>query len=109
MKLPIDTNGMTFLAAGPPDPVLDYDSKAAKVDESGEALFAVQLVALAEGGAQIINVKVPGEPKGVGQGVNVTVTELVASPWAMGDRAGVAFRASTIEPVRSPRAGSGSV
>ena len=34
MKLPIDTNGMTFLAAGAAEPVVDFDSKTAKVDET---------------------------------------------------------------------------
>lgn len=64
MKLPIDTTGMTFLAAGSPEPVRDFDSKAAKVDENGEAIFAVQVVVLANGGAEVISVKVAGEPKG---------------------------------------------
>lgn len=98
MKLPIDTTGMTFLAAGSPEPVRDFDSKAAKVDENGQALFAVQLVILVDGGAEVISVKVAGEPKGVGHGASVKVTGLVATPWSMGDRSGVAFRAARIEP-----------
>jgi hypothetical protein len=88
---------MAFLAAGAPEPVRDFDSKAAKVDENGEPIFAVQLVVLLEGGAEVIAVKVAGEPKGVGHGVAVKVTGLVASPWSMGERSGVAFRASRIE------------
>jgi lambda repressor-like predicted transcriptional regulator len=103
MKLPIDTSGMTFLAAGPPEPVLDFDSKSAKVDENGETLFAAQLVALVNGGAEVISVKVAGEPKGIAQGSAVRVTGLVASPWQMGERSGVSFRATRIEPVTSTR------
>jgi hypothetical protein len=99
VKLPIDTTGMTFLAAGAPEPVLDYDSKAAKVDENGQAIFGLQLVVLADGGAEVISVKVSGQPKGVTQGVTVKVSGLVATPWAMSDRSGVAFRAAGIEPV----------
>jgi hypothetical protein len=98
MRLPIDVAGMTFLAAGSPEPVKDFDSKAAKVDENGEPIFAVQLVVLVDGGAQVITVKVAGDPKGVGHGVAVKVTGLVATPWSMGDRSGVAFRATRIEP-----------
>ena len=60
MKLPIDTSVMTFLAAGPPEPVVDFESKAAKLDEHGAPLFAVQLVVLADGGAEVIGVKVAG-------------------------------------------------
>ena len=103
MKLPIDTTGMTFLAAGPAEPVLDFESKTAKVDENGAALFSVQVVALAEGGAEVIGVKIAGEPKGITQGAAVKVTGLVATPWNMGDRSGVAYRAARIEPLASSR------
>ncbi len=99
MKLPIDTTGMTFLAAGPPEPVLDFASKAPKVDESGAPLHSVQLVALNDGGAEVISVKVAGQPKGVSQGSTVKVAGLVATPWTMGDRSGVAYRAALIEPL----------
>ncbi|SRR5581483_3867206 len=103
MKLPIDTNGMMFLAAGPAEPVVDFDSKAAKVDENGEAIFAVQVVVLANGGADVISVKVAGEPKGVAPAAPLRVTGLVASPWSMGDRSGVAFRAAKLEPATPAR------
>jgi hypothetical protein len=43
-------------------------------------------------------VKVAGEPRGVTHGAAVKVTGLMATPWAMGDRSGVAFRADRIEP-----------
>lgn len=108
MKLPIDVSGMTFLAAGSPEPVRDFDSKAAKVDENGEPLFAVQLVILVDGGAEVITVKMAGEPKGLGHGVAVKVSGLVASPWSMGDRSGVAFRAARIEPAGQASARSAS-
>lgn len=102
MKLRIDTSGMTFMAAGPPEAVLDFESKRPKVDDSGEALFSLQVVVLVEGGADVIGVKVPGEPKGIGQGTAVRVTGLVALPWSMGDRSGLAFRAATVEALPSP-------
>jgi hypothetical protein len=41
---------------------------------------------------------VPGMPAGLRQGHPVKVTGLVAQPWTMNDRAGVAFRAARIEP-----------
>ena len=103
MKLPIDTTGMTFLAAGPAEAVIDFDSKAVKVDENGEAIFAVQVVVLANGGADVISVKVAGEPKGVAQAAPLKVAGLVASPWSMGDRSGVAFRAAKLEAVTAVR------
>jgi hypothetical protein len=58
----------------------------------------VQLIALTDGAAEIIAVKVPGQPgPGIRQGHPVKVVGLVAQPWAMGDRSGVAFRAARIE------------
>lgn len=98
MKLPVDTSGMTFMCATAPEPVLDFDTKRQRADENGEPLYSVQVVALAEGGAEIIAVKVAGEPP-VAQGAMLVIQSLVASPWSMGDRSGVAFRASRIEPL----------
>lgn len=106
MKLPIDTSGLTFLAAAAPEPVLDFETKATKVDESGLTIFAVQVVALTDGGAEVLAVKVAGEPKGIVQGSPVKLTGLTAQPWAMGDRTGVAFRASRIEPAGTGRPAS---
>lgn len=103
MKLPIDTNGMMFLAAGAPEAVVDFETKAAKVDDSGQAIFSVQIVALSDGGAEVLGVKVAGEPKGIAQGVPVKLVGLVAQPWAMNDRSGVAFRATRIEVVGAGR------
>jgi len=97
MKLRIDTTGMEFMAAGPPEPVVDFDTKQPKTDESGAALHSLQLVVLGEDGADVINVKFPGSPKGVGKGSPVRVTGLVAVPWSMNDRSGVAFRAASVE------------
>lgn len=106
MKLPIDTSSITFLAAAPAEPVLDYDSKAPKLDESGQPVFSVQLVALTGGGADVLSVKLAGEPKGITQGTTVKVSGLTAQAWALGDRSGVAFRASRIEPASAGRAAS---
>ncbi len=102
MKLPVDTSGMTFMCATAPEPVLDFETKRPRADENGELLYSVQVVALAEGSAEIIGVKVPGEPS-VAQGTALRIDGLVASPWSIGDRSGVSFRASRIEPVTSGR------
>lgn len=66
----------------------------------------MQVVALNDGGAEVIAVKVAGQPKGVTQGSTVKVTGLVATPWTMGDRSGVAYRADQIEPTQAGRSGS---
>jgi hypothetical protein len=100
MKLPVDTSSIAFLCALEPQPVLAFDTKQPRADENGEPLYVVQLIALAEGEAEILAVKVPGMPsQAIRQGHPVKVTGLVAQPWSMNDRAGVAFRAARIEPV----------
>jgi hypothetical protein len=100
MKLPVDTSAIAFLCALEPDPVIDFQTKQHRADENGEPLYVIQLIALAEGEAEILAVKVAGQPSvSIRQSHPVTVTGLVAQPWSMNDRAGVAFRAARIEPV----------
>ncbi len=98
MKLPIDTAEMTFMCATDPEPVLDFETRVQKTDEAGQPLFGVQVVTIGNGGAEVINVKTAGQPS-VKAGQAVMVDSLVATPWSMGDRSGVAFRAATIAPV----------
>ena len=100
MKLPVDTSAIAFLCALEPQPLLIFQSKEQRADENGEPLYVVQLIALAEGEAEILAVKVPGQPsQAIRQGHPVKVHGLVAQPWSMNDRAGVAFRAARVEPV----------
>ena len=100
MKLPVDTSAIAFLCALEPQPVLAFDTKQPRADENGEPLYLVQLIAMTDGAAEILAVKVPGQPStSIRQGHPVKVSGLVAQPWTMNDRAGVAFRAARIEPV----------
>ena len=98
MKLPVDTSAIAFLCAVEAEPVVDFETKRPRADENGEPLYLVQLIALSDGAAEILAVKVPGLPSGLRQGHPVKVHGLVAQPWTMADRSGVAFRAARIEP-----------
>ena len=99
MKLPVDTSAIAFLCAVEAEPVVDFETKRPRADENGEPLYVVQLIALTDGAAEILAVKVPGLPgSGIRQGHPVKVSGLVAQPWTMADRSGVAFRAARIEP-----------
>jgi hypothetical protein len=104
VKLPVDVSAISFLCAMAPEPVVDFETKRPRADENGEPLFAVQLVALAEGSAEIIAVKVAGTAPAVRQGQPVKVLGLVAQPWTMGERAGVAFRAQRVEAITAQQA-----
>ena len=100
MKLPVDTSAIALLCAVEPEPVVDFETKRPRADENGEPLYLVQLIAMTDGAAEILAVKVPGLPwAGIRQGHPVKVSGLVAQPWTMNDRSGVAFRAARVEPV----------
>jgi hypothetical protein len=101
MRLPIDTSAMTFMCASEPAPVLDFETKQQKADENGQALFATQVVVLADGGAQVVSLKTPGRPD-VQPGQMLAARELVAIPWEIGDRNGIAFRASALDATAGP-------
>ena len=62
MKLPVDTSAIAFLCALEPQPLLDFETRQPRADSNGEPLYVVQLIALAEGEAEILAVKVPGHP-----------------------------------------------
>jgi hypothetical protein len=99
MKLPVDTSAISFLCALAPEPVVDFETRQPKADENGEPLYVIQLLAMGDGSADLLAVKVPSVPSSaIRQGVPVKVTGLVAQPWTMNDRAGVSFRATRVEP-----------
>lgn len=100
MRLPIDTGTVKFAAAGPAEPVLDYETRVAKVDENGTALFNVPLFAAGTGIKDSITVKVAGEPKGLSEFTLVKVTNLIATTWEVGTNHGVSFRADRIELIK---------
>ena len=106
MRFPVDTSAVKFVAGGAPEPALDYDTKAPKLDESGKPIFNVYLFAVGAGGRDQLTVKVVGEPKGIGEFTPVRVHELVATTWSMENRSGVSFRASAIEPLTGTRPAS---
>ena len=102
-NLPVDTSAMTFMVgSGQAEPIRERDSGRQRTDpETGEPLYAVQVVVLSEGRADVITVKVPGaSPPELAQGTPVRLVGLVATPWTMEGRSGVAFRATRIEPAR---------
>ena len=64
MKLPVDTSAIAFLCALEAEPVVDFETKRPRADENGEPLYVVQLIAMGDGSAEILAVKVPGMPSG---------------------------------------------
>jgi len=46
MRLPIDTVAVQFMSAGPAEPVLDFETKAPRLDGNGQPLYSVHLFAI---------------------------------------------------------------
>ncbi len=96
MKLKVDTAGVLFLLVRDAVPVLDWATKEVKADDDGVPLYQVQLVAMGDGEAEVINVKVVGQPEGLTVNGPVRIEGLTVQPWSMGDKHGLAFRAAAI-------------
>ena len=105
MRLEIKTERMQFLATRAPEPKTDQDGRQKRDRETQEPLWQTELVALDSDGAEVIRVATAFAPE-VAPGQYVQVGELVASPWSMGDRSGVAYRAAVLTAARPARAAS---
>ncbi len=103
MQLRVSINDVRFMVTKGPEPKVDFQTNAQKVDKrSGALLWQVQLMALDETGGEILTVVVDGDPA-VRVGEFVQVEDLVALPWSQGERSGVAFRAGKIGPLQGSK------
>ncbi|NBP83277.1 hypothetical protein EBU60_05390 [bacterium] len=59
MRLPIDTTAVKFAAAGPAEPVLDFETRQAKTDEHGVPLFSILVFAAGTGVQDSISTWLP--------------------------------------------------
>ena len=98
MQLEIRTEGVDFVVSRAPLPKNDNDGRQKTDRETGELLHVTELVAMDETGAEVIKVTTAGQPR-VAKRQLVTVVKLVATPWNIDGRGGVAFRADAIVPV----------
>jgi hypothetical protein len=99
MRFPIDDAAMTYTCATAAQPVKDYGSRGQKATEDGEPLFAVGVLAMANGEADLISIKVAGKVSaGVVPGTPLKVVGLAALYWSIDNKSGMAFRASKVEP-----------
>ncbi|GHJ30438.1 MULTISPECIES: SCO3933 family regulatory protein [Streptomyces] len=104
-SIPVDTTrlGVLRCAVGPEPKIADFESKEVKKDRDGNTIYTVAVTVRQDGRrVSVIEIAVPGEPKGVVEGAEVRVTGLEAFAWAMGDRHGVSFRAAAITPAPAP-------
>ena len=105
MRLPVDTSAMTLVAMAPPEPVVDFATGQPKADQAGRPLYTVQVAAMFDGQGEVLAVKVAGQPAGISAGLPVQVEGLVAQPWELEGRSGIAWRASAIRPADAVKGG----
>jgi len=98
MQLEIKTDSVEFVVSRAPQPKHDNDGRQKTDRETGELLHVTELVAMDETGAEVIKVTTAGQPR-VTKRQPVTVVKLVANPWNIDGRGGVAFRADAIVSV----------
>ena len=99
MQFRVDTDGMTFIVGGIRG-VMDFETKAPVLDKSsGVPLFDVDVMAVVTNERpEQLTVRVVGQPSGIEIGTRVQFRDLSARTWEMGDRHGVAFKSSRVEP-----------
>ena len=95
MQLEIKTEGVDFVVSRVPQPKNDNDGRQKADGDTGELLYTTELVAMDDTGAEVIKVTTAGEPK-VTKRQMVAVAKLVATPWTVDGRSGVAFKADSI-------------
>ena len=104
MQLELMTDGVEFVVSRAPQHKNDNDGRQKTDRETGAPLHVTELVAMDQSGAEVIKVTTAGEPNVVKRQL-VTVVKLVATPWNIDGRGGVAFRADAIAPVPTTPAG----
>jgi hypothetical protein len=99
MGLPVDTVHSKCMTAGEPFPAIDRKTGEPKFDRSGQRLWIVPLTLMPPGEKAInINVRVPGEPKGVREHQYVKVTKLVFTEFQGETGKGTYYDAAAVEP-----------
>jgi len=106
VRLEIRTDGVDFVVSREPMAKNDADGRQKADRDTGELLYTTELVAMDDTGAEVIKVTTAGAPR-VAKRQAVTVPGLVATPWNMDGRGGVAFRADSIAPVTAAGSASG--
>jgi hypothetical protein len=100
--IPVSTDNRSWVVSSVVKPVLDFDTKQPRLDANGAPMYSVELTALGGDGALVVVVRGSGSAPALSVGIPVRVRGLVATPWAMGDRTGLSYRAEAIEALPTP-------
>jgi hypothetical protein len=84
----------------PPERKINQETGEVRTDRDGNPVWTVGVAVRQRQGrrASVIEVSVPAEPRGLIEGGPVSLVDLEAYSWSMGDRSGISFRAAAILP-----------
>ncbi|MFD7423478.1 hypothetical protein ACFV6M_23950 [Streptomyces californicus] len=100
-RIPVDVSRLgALMCVVPPEPKVNLETGQIRTDADGvEAwVVGVSVRQLDRRRADIIEVTVAGEPKGITEGMRLTLHELVAMSWEIDGRKGTSFRAGAVLP-----------
>ncbi len=105
MRLIIDTSAVAFTVTKAPEPRRDYGKTEQKMDrDTGRPQWVVEVLAQDSERGEVIRVTVAGDQPRVTVSSPVRFEALEAIPWSNNGRAGVAFRATSIQATAAPKA-----
>jgi hypothetical protein len=99
MRLMLDTAAVTFMVTKGPEPRRDFGKTEQKVDrDTGRPQWVVEVLAQDPERGEVIRVTVTGDQPKVNTGQPIRFEGLEAIPWSNNGKAGVAYRAASIQP-----------
>lgn len=105
--IPVKIDGLMLICATPPKARVNLETGEIRTGRDGKEQWQVGICVMQDEQADVVQVVVPGEPKGLNKGQFVVLADLTAVPWEQGDRHGITYRATEIRPA-STGSGRGS-
>jgi len=98
MRQLVDIRKVSFTVTMNPTEKLDQNGKQ-KINRDGAPMWATQVMALDETGAEVLSITVAGQKPNATVGQLVVPVELEAIPWNNNGKHGVAYRAVELKSV----------
>ncbi|MFF3410461.1 hypothetical protein ACFYW8_30510 [Streptomyces sp. NPDC002742] len=100
-NIPVDVGRLgALMCVVPPEPRVNQETGEVRKDRDGNTIYVVGISVRQRDNrrADVIEVAVPNEPRGIEEGTRVHVADLVAVAWEIEGRKGTSFRASSVTP-----------
>jgi hypothetical protein len=97
--IPVDVGRLgALMCVVPPEPRVNQETGEVRKDREGNVIYVVGISVRQRDNrrADVIEVAVPGEPRGITEGTRVHIADLVAVAWEIEGRKGTSFRAAAV-------------